>query len=84
MRGFIVVVGLLACRPAVAVAPTPVSPRDVDGEAMFAMTDRCPGEPEDFDGFEDEDGCVDRDNDGDGIPDAHEYVNGRWSRLRRR
>jgi len=57
----------------------PVVARDGDGEAMFAMSDRCPDEPEDFDGFEDEDGCVDRDNDGDGIPDAHEYVAGRWT-----
>ena len=33
--------------------------------------DKCPDEPEDKDGFQDEDGCPDpdNDNDGDGIPD---------------
>ncbi len=34
------------------------------------MIDKCPYEPEDFDGFQDADGCPDLDNDGDGIPDA--------------
>ena len=32
-------------------------------------SDACPQEPEDRDGFADEDGCPDEDNDGDGIPD---------------
>ena len=32
--------------------------------------DKCPNEPEDKDGFEDDDGCPDQDNDGDGIPDS--------------
>src|SRR5205823_2545119 len=31
--------------------------------------DKCPLDAEDKDGFQDEDGCPDRDNDGDGIPD---------------
>jgi outer membrane protein OmpA-like peptidoglycan-associated protein len=31
--------------------------------------DKCPTQPEDMDGFQDEDGCPDFDNDGDGIPD---------------
>jgi outer membrane protein OmpA-like peptidoglycan-associated protein len=34
------------------------------------VRDLCPLEPEDLDGFQDEDGCPDPDNDGDGIPDA--------------
>jgi len=34
------------------------------------VDDECPNEPEDFDGFEDEDGCPDPDNDGDGILDV--------------
>ena len=33
-------------------------------------TDRCPDEPEDQDQFQDEDGCPEPDNDGDGIPDS--------------
>src|SRR4029077_11431859 len=32
--------------------------------------DACPNDPEDKDGFEDEDGCPDPDNDKDGIPDV--------------
>jgi outer membrane protein OmpA-like peptidoglycan-associated protein len=32
--------------------------------------DKCPTEPEDKDGFQDEDGCPDPDNDNDGIPDG--------------
>jgi hypothetical protein len=31
--------------------------------------DQCPNEREDFDGFEDDDGCADPDNDDDGVPD---------------
>ena len=31
--------------------------------------DQCPMEPEDKDGFEDEDGCADTDNDQDGVVD---------------
>ena len=32
--------------------------------------DPCAGQPEDFDGFEDDDGCLDADNDEDGVLDA--------------
>jgi outer membrane protein OmpA-like peptidoglycan-associated protein len=42
---------------------------DTDGDGILDEMDMCPNEPEDFDGFEDEDGCPDPDNDGDGIPD---------------
>ena len=42
---------------------------DTDGDGIPDNIDQCPLEPEDFDGFEDEDGCPDPDNDGDGIPD---------------
>ena len=31
--------------------------------------DKCPNDPEDIDGFKDDDGCPDLDNDNDGIPD---------------
>lgn len=43
---------------------------DSDQDGMPDDADRCPDQPEDIDGFEDEDGCPDPDNDGDGIPDA--------------
>ncbi len=42
---------------------------DRDGDGIKDDVDKCPDEPEDFDGFEDEDGCPDPDNDKDGIPD---------------
>lgn len=45
---------------------------DRDGDGIPDSKDRCPDEPEDFDGFEDEDGCPDPDNDGDGIPDVED------------
>ena len=43
---------------------------DADGDGIPDAVDQCPNEPEDEDGFQDEDGCPDLDNDGDGIPDA--------------
>ena len=42
---------------------------DADGDGILDDDDKCPFDPEDFDGFQDEDGCPDPDNDGDGIPD---------------
>jgi outer membrane protein OmpA-like peptidoglycan-associated protein len=44
--------------------------RDRDGDGYVDAVDRCPDQPEDRDGFEDDDGCPDVDNDGDGITDA--------------
>jgi outer membrane protein OmpA-like peptidoglycan-associated protein len=49
-------------------AVDPNADRDRDG--IPDRIDRCPDEPEDRDGFEDDDGCPDPDNDKDGIPDA--------------
>jgi OOP family OmpA-OmpF porin len=43
---------------------------DRDGDGIPDDMDKCPNEPEDKDGFQDEDGCPDLDNDGDGIPDS--------------
>lgn len=42
---------------------------DSDGDGFPNAVDRCPSQPEDFDGFEDTDGCPEPDNDRDGIPD---------------
>jgi hypothetical protein len=52
------------------VAPPPASDRDHDGIPDDA--DRCPDQPEDKDGFQDEDGCPDPDDDGDGIADTQD------------
>jgi len=43
---------------------------DRDGDGIKDDVDKCPDEPEDYDGFEDADGCPDPDNDHDGIPDV--------------
>jgi outer membrane protein OmpA-like peptidoglycan-associated protein len=43
---------------------------DRDGDGLRDDVDQCPNEPEDFDGFGDEDGCPDPDNDRDGILDV--------------
>ena len=39
-------------------------------DGIVDAADSCPSDAEDMDGFEDEDGCPDNDNDGDGVPDA--------------
>ncbi|MEM7434010.1 MAG: OmpA family protein [Myxococcota bacterium] len=46
------------------------APRDSDGDGIIDELDACPNDPEDFDGFEDEDGCPDLDNDADGVLDV--------------
>ncbi len=43
---------------------------DRDGDGIYDEDDECPDKPEDFDGFEDEDGCPELDNDRDGILDV--------------
>jgi outer membrane protein OmpA-like peptidoglycan-associated protein len=42
---------------------------DQDGDGILDRDDACPEKPEDFDEFEDEDGCPDPDNDQDGVLD---------------
>ncbi|MDX9999878.1 MAG: OmpA family protein [Polyangia bacterium] len=43
--------------------------QDRDGDGVPDYRDKCPDQPEDKDGFQDNDGCPEPDNDGDGIPD---------------
>ena len=51
-------------------AKLPPKPGDRDGDGLSDDVDKCPDDPEDKDGFEDDDGCPDLDNDGDGIKDV--------------
>lgn len=44
--------------------------KDKDKDGIKDKNDRCPDEPEDVDGYHDNDGCPDLDNDKDGIPDV--------------
>lgn len=46
------------------------SARDTDGDGIVDSRDSCINEPEDKDGYLDDDGCPDPDNDADGIVDA--------------
>lgn len=52
-------------------APPPEDP-DRDKDGLLNEVDRCPDDPEDFDEFEDEDGCPELDNDRDRIPDLED------------
>lgn len=45
---------------------------DRDGDGIPDDIDQCPTAAEDFDGFQDSDGCPDPDNDGDGILDVND------------
>ncbi len=63
MRALIVLLIVLVTLPAFAA-----NDRDADG--ITDANDRCPDDPEDRDGFQDDDGCPDPDNDQDGITDA--------------
>lgn len=45
---------------------------DPDRDGIEGDADKCPNRAEDFDGFEDADGCPDIDDDADGIPDARD------------
>ena len=51
---------------------TPFYSSDYDGDGITGDDDLCPDEAEDFDGYQDEDGCPDVDNDGDGILDVND------------
>ncbi|MDB4963710.1 MAG: OmpA/MotB domain protein [Myxococcales bacterium] len=48
----------------------PPQDNDPDKDGIIGDADKCPQEPEDMDGFEDDNGCPDADNDADGIADA--------------
>jgi outer membrane protein OmpA-like peptidoglycan-associated protein len=52
--------------------PTTSGGGDRDSDGILDRDDKCPDEPEDKDGFQDDDGCPDPDNDGDGILDIND------------
>ena len=47
---------------------------DGDQDGVADKRDACPDNAEDFDGFEDADGCPDLDNDFDGVPDGRDLA----------
>jgi outer membrane protein OmpA-like peptidoglycan-associated protein len=65
------------CGPTQVLVKTPeqpkivkIAPKDTDGDGLTDNLDKCPNDPEDFDGFQDDDGCPEPDNDQDGVPDV--------------
>lgn len=49
------------------------APGDRDGDGILDPDDACPDVPENFNGFQDSDGCPDDpDTDGDGLPDSRD------------
>ena len=56
----------------IGISYSPFFNNDPDGDGIKGSDDLCGDEPEDFDGFEDADGCSDPDNDGDGILDIND------------
>jgi outer membrane protein OmpA-like peptidoglycan-associated protein len=57
------------CNPNVVTGEVVVQRLDTDKDGLYDDEDNCPKEPEDKDGFQDEDGCPDPDNDRDGLAD---------------
>jgi OOP family OmpA-OmpF porin len=53
-----------------AFVEVPTANKDTDGDGILDSRDQCINEPEDKDGYLDDDGCPDPDNDADGIPDT--------------
>lgn len=67
--GFVRGLGQPRLRAIVGVSWSPQTD-DLDGDGIPDAQDECPRLPEDLDGFEDSDGCMDPDNDNDFIPDV--------------
>ncbi|HTJ46737.1 MAG TPA: thrombospondin type 3 repeat-containing protein, partial [Kofleriaceae bacterium] len=59
-------------RAIVSLAWTDAPRGDFDGDGVPDRLDQCPRDPEDRDGFADEDGCPELDNDQDRIPDLED------------
>ncbi|WNG19276.1 thrombospondin type 3 repeat-containing protein [Cystobacter fuscus] len=49
-----------------------IEEKDTDGDGVPDKDDPCADRAEDFDGFEDSDGCPEPDNDGDGVLDGND------------
>lgn len=58
-----------AMRGGLTIGWEPVRGFDEDLDTVADRLDECPGQTEDLDGFQDEDGCPDVDNDRDGVAD---------------
>lgn len=68
-RGFTRGIGSPDARVVLSVGISAERIWDADGDGITDRIDGCPHRPEDFDGFQDPDGCPEEDNDLDGILD---------------
>ena len=55
-----------------APPPPPPVDDDPDHDGITGAADQCPADPEDKDGYQDDDGCPEPDNDADGILDPND------------
>ena len=69
-RGITPGIGSPTARVVLAIAYEKPLDQDRDLDGILDSADACPEQPEDFDQFEDVNGCPDVDNDGDGLTDA--------------
>ncbi len=69
---FASLIALSGCGARSGPGPTR-STLDLDADRLVGEEDRCPNNAEDEDGFEDDDGCPDPDNDQDGILDIDDF-----------
>jgi len=69
-RGITAGIGAPTARVILSIAYERSENTDKDGDGLADKVDECPDEPEDFDEFQDENGCPDDDNDEDGIVDT--------------
>ncbi len=63
-------------RPRTAKPVVALVPSDRDHDGVEDAKDACPDQREDLDGFEDDDGCPERDNDKDGVIDGLDECQG--------
>ena len=68
--GLVYGVGVPVAHGFAGVSWTPTREGDQDGDGLLDSQDGCPADPEDMDGYADEDGCPEPDNDEDGIDDG--------------
>ena len=69
-KGIISGVGTPDVRVLAGLRLVPVDDGDRDHDGLKDDADGCPDDPEDKDGFKDDDGCPDVDNDEDGVKDV--------------
>ncbi len=65
-----------------ALIVKPIHAFDSDDDGVPNKYDLCPKDPEDMDGFEDQDGCPDPDNDKDGVCDPYVMEKGQLEKFK--